>query len=136
MKGVRRIALVLAALACSQDGAFRLPLAPTPPIPQVPPIQPSASLGTVWILVLDESGVCVDSATATVVRGQGVGQSVRQVTPCGLWEYGGGIVFKDLTPGATMTLRLSAAGYTEQERTVLPAVGTYTAWEIYLPRIP
>jgi hypothetical protein len=135
MKSVRRIVLVLAAFACSQDSAWRLPVAPAPQVP-VPPNQPSASLGTVWMLVLGESGVCVDSATATVLRGQGVGQSVRQVTPCGAWDYGGGILFRDLRPGVTMTLRVSAPGYVAQEVTVLPLSGTYTAWEIYPTRIP
>ena len=137
MKSVRRIALILAAFACSRDGAFRLPVAPTPPVPvPVPPTQPSGSLGTVWLLVVDESGGCVDSATATVVRGQGLGQRVQQVTPCSRWDYGGGILFKDLTPGVTMTLRVSAPGYVAQEVTVLPLTGTFTAWEIYPARIP
>jgi len=140
MKSVRRIVLILAALACSQDDAFRLPAAPTPPIPPVPPsgppVPPNSSLGTVWILVVKDSGVCIDSATATVLSGQRVGESVQQVTPCGRWDSGGGIEFRNLTPGVAMILRVSAPGYVTQERTVLPAVGTYTAWEIYPSKIP
>ena len=139
MKSACRIALVLATFACSQDDALRLPAAPNPPIPvppSGPPVPPNSSLGTVWILVVDDSGVCVDSASVTVLSGQRVGESVQQITPCGRWDAGGGIEFRSLTPGVAMTLRVSAPGYLTLERTVLPATGTYTAWEIYPKKIP
>ena len=139
MKILLRIVLVLAALSCYQDEALRLPVAPNPPLPPVPPSGPpipAGSRGTVWILVVEDSGVCVDSASATVLRGQGIGQTVQQVTPCGVWDYDGGILFKDLTPGVAMTLRVSAVGHVAQEMTVLPSLGAYTARSISLAKLP
>jgi hypothetical protein len=53
-------------------------------------------------MILDEGGACIVGATATVVRGQRLGQSITQ-TPCDAWAYGGGFVYKDLTPGVEMT---------------------------------
>jgi hypothetical protein len=138
MKGLWKGVLVLAVFACSPD-ALRLPVAPTHPIPPVPPSSPpvpSSSRASVWVLVVKDSGVCVEGATATVVRGQRLGQSVPQMTPCSVWDYGGGIVFGDLTPGVEMALRVSAAGYVTQEVTVLPLLGPYTAVELYPARIP
>jgi hypothetical protein len=78
-------------------------------------------------MVVDESGVCIVGATVQVVRGQGVGQSVKQTTPCDAWAYDGGFVFRDLTPGVEMTLRASASGYAEQEKIVAPSSGPQMA---------
>jgi len=134
MTSVWKVVSVLAVFACSQD-ALHLPVAPPPVIPPVP-VVPSSARVSVWVLVVEDSGVCVEGATATVIRGQKLGQSVPQITPCGVWDYGGGIVFGDLTPGVEMVLRVSAAGYVTQEVTVLPLLGPYTATAIYPARIP
>ena len=142
MKSARGLLVLLAAFACSPDEAL-LPAAPDPPLPAGPPssppvqpTQPSGALAWLWVLVIEDSGVCIDRAKATVVRGQGVGKSVEQVTPCGAWDSDGGIVFRDLTPGVALTLRVSAPGYVVQERTVVPLSGPQTALEILPPRIP
>ena len=77
--------------------------------------------------VVDESGVCIVDATVQVVRGQGVGPSITQKTPCNAWgdEFPslGGVFFNDLTPGVEMTLGASAPGYAALERTVIPLLG-------------
>jgi hypothetical protein len=88
---------------------------------------PGSSLTSLWGMVVDETGVCIVGATALVVHGQGLGQSVEQTTPCDAWAYDGGFVFKHLTPGVEMTLRVSAPGFIEQERTVVPSLGPQTA---------
>jgi hypothetical protein len=61
------------------------------------------------------------------VRGQGLGQSVTQTTPCDAWGYEGGVIFRDLTPGVEMTLRASASGYAALEKTVVPSSGPQMA---------
>jgi len=63
----------------------------------------------------------------TVVRGQRLGQSITQTTPCDAWAYDGGFVFNNLTPGVEMTLRTSAVGYAPVEKTVVPSLGPQTA---------
>jgi uncharacterized protein (DUF39 family) len=78
-------------------------------------------------MVIDETGVCIVGATVQVVRGQGLGQNITQSTPCAAWDYDGGFVFRDLAPGVEMTLRASAPGYTAEEKTVVPALGSQTA---------
>lgn len=120
-------------LACSRDDAARMPTAPERP---VLPKQPASSLTWVWGMAIDESGVCVVGVTATVVRGQGVGQSTAQAIPCGAWDYDGGFIFKDLTPGVAMTVRASAPGYTLQEKTLVPSSGPQTVVLFALTPIP
>jgi hypothetical protein len=71
-------------------------------------------------MVVSEGGACIVGATVQVVRGQGLGQSITQTTPCDAWGDDGGVVFKDLTPGVEMTLRASASGYVAQEKIVVP----------------
>jgi hypothetical protein len=77
-------------------------------------------------MVVDESGLCIAGATVQVVRGQGLGQSITQTTPCDAWGYDGGVVLRDLTPGVEMTLRASASGFAAQE-SVVPAPGPQMA---------
>jgi hypothetical protein len=118
----------LTLLGCSQQGARSvLPTAPSPPIPTASPVPvpapPAGSLTFLWGMVVDESGVCIVGATVQVVNGQGLGQSITQVTPCDAWSYDGGVMFRGLTPDVEMTLRASAAGYAAQEKTVVPSLG-------------
>ena len=98
-------------LACSPD-AERVPLAPEP--------NPTAQLLSIFGYVVEESGICILDATATIVRGQGLGRSVKQVTPCDAWSYGSGFVFDSLIPGVELTVRVSAEGYVAEERAVVP----------------
>jgi len=51
------------------------------------------------------------------------GGAGRTGTPCDAWAYDGGVVFRDLTPDAGMTLRGCALGYAAQEMTVVPSLG-------------
>jgi hypothetical protein len=120
MKIALTILSTLTLLGCSQENAQSLPTSPNPPNPRV-------SLTSLWGMVVDEAGVCIIGATATVVRGQGLGQSITQTTPCDAWAYDGGFVFKNLTPGVEMTLRTSALGYAVEERTVVPSLGAQMA---------
>jgi len=121
MRIARTVLSTLTLLGCSQDNVHRLPTSPDPPV------RPASSLTWLWGMVVDEAGVCIVGATATVVRGQGLGQSIKQTTPCDAWAYDGGFVFKDLTPGVEMTLRVAAFGYAAEERTVVPSLGPQMA---------
>ncbi|MEJ7760297.1 MAG: hypothetical protein WKF55_12000 [Gemmatimonadaceae bacterium] len=50
-------------------------------------------------------------------------RSIAQTTPCDAWGYDGGFIFENLTPGAEMTLEVSAPGYSVYEKTVVPSSG-------------
>ena len=54
------------------------------------------------------------------MSGQALGQKVTQSTPCDRWGFGGGFIFKDLTPGVAMTFRASAPGWGTQEKIFVP----------------
>lgn len=120
-------------LACSPNDSGRRP---TAPVLADPPVQPSGSLARVWAMAVDASGVCIPGASATVVRGQGQGQGMVQVTPCGAWDYHGGFMFQHLTPGVAMTIRVSASGYASREQTVVPSLAPSTAVVFALARVP
>jgi hypothetical protein len=78
-----------------------------------------------WGMVVDETGVCIAGATVQVVSGERPGQIITQTTPCDAWAYDGGFVLTGLTAGVEVTLRASAPGYAEQERTFVP-----TSWPL------
>ena len=90
-----------------------------------------------WGMVIaeDGGGLCIPGATITVIAGPGTGQSQVQETPCNVWGYGGGFVFKDLTPNASMMLRASAPGYvTKEVGASSPSSGPITVFEIVLTK--
>ncbi len=100
---------------------------PPGPAPGEPPPGPAPSLTFLWGMVVDGSGACIVDATVTVVRGQRLGQSIQQTTPCNAWGYDGGFFFEGLTPGIEMTLRVAAPGYVQEEWTVTPSLGPQMA---------
>lgn len=69
-----------------------------------------------------------------MVRGQRAGETVTQVTPCDVWGYDGGFVFRDLIAGGEMTLEASAPGYGVLEKRVVPRSGLQVAIEFTLRR--
>jgi len=81
-------------------------------------------------MVIDRTGACIPGATIQVVAGQAVGNAVTQETPCSVWDYAGGVEFHYLTAGVPMTLRATAAGYADEERTVTPFGGPQSVIEI------
>jgi hypothetical protein len=91
------------------------------------------SLVWLWGMVITDSGVCIVGATATVVGGQGVGQSIPQETPCDAWAYSGGFLFTNLIPGVPMTIRASAPGFADREMTVIPSSGPQQSVLFVLP---
>lgn len=125
MKIALSILSVFTLVGCSGETPYRLPTYPEPP-PDLPPGQ-SASLTSLWGMVVAESGVCIVGASVTVVKGQGLGQTITQTTPCDAWGYGNGFEFRNLTAGVEMTLRSSAMGYVPEEKTVVPHFGAQTA---------
>ena len=50
-----------------------------------------------------------------------------QQTPCDAWADGGGFEFKPVAAGIPMTLRVSAPGYADLEKTVTPSLGPQQA---------
>ena len=109
--------IVFVTMTLCGCSAQPMPMAPSPPVPAAPP---ASSFVSLWGMVINAGGACIVGATVEVVRGQGLGQSITQTTPCDAWGDDGGVVFKDLTPGVEMTLRASASGYVAQEKTVVP----------------
>ena len=120
-----KVLSALTLLGCSGENPYRLPTYPEPP-PDLPPGQ-SPSPTSIWGMVVDETGVCIPGATVAVVKGQGLGQSITQRTPCDAWAYDGGFIFSNLTPGVAMTLRSSAMGDAAEEKTVVPHSGPQMA---------
>jgi hypothetical protein len=84
-----------------------------------PPGSPTDLFG----FVVDPSGTCIAGATVQVVAGQGVGRSVTQPRDCDAWGEYEPFLIKDLIPGAEMTLRAFAPGWSPAEKTVVPSGG-------------
>jgi hypothetical protein len=132
--------LVIVALAgCSRESVPRIPTAPdssvASPAPPAPPAPPTGS-ALLWVMVIDQGGGCIDGATVQIVGAQGAGEPIPQETPCGAWDYGGGLLLTDLTPGVALTLRGEATGYTRGEMSFLPfpTPGSYRAVFIKLSK--
>jgi hypothetical protein len=128
--------LVIVALAgCSRESVPRIPTAPSPPAPPAPP-GPGTGSALLWVMVIGESGACIDGATIQLVRAEGAGEPIPQRTPCGAWDDGGGLLLTDLTPGVELTLRGAASGYARREMSFLPfpMPGSYKAVFIELSK--
>jgi hypothetical protein len=114
-------------VGCSSDT-----VAPT--APTSPPVALSSSAFVVAMVVpADGSGICIPDAKVEVVAGQARGLTATQSEPCDVWDAGG-IHFGDLRPGAEMTLRASAPGYSAQEKVVIPRAGPQGATIFELSR--
>ncbi len=87
-------------------------------------------------MVIEESGSCINGATIQIVRAESAGEPIPQKTPCGAWDYDGGLLLTDLTAGVELTLRGAAIGYTRREMSFLPfpTPGSYTAVFITLSK--
>ena len=119
------ICLTLSICGCS-------PTAPTPPAPPpvatpppAPPPAPPApapppsNMASLWGIVVDPSGVCIEGATVEVVGGRALlGQRVLQITPCDHTRFTGGFEFDNvpLADVDEMILRASAPGYVSREK--------------------
>ena len=129
--------LVIVALAgCSRESVPRIPTAPASPVtPPAPPAPPTGS-ALLWVMVINNTGACIDGATIQVVRAEGAGDPMPQRTPCGAWDYDGGLLLTDLTPGVELTLRGAASGYARREMSFLPypTPGSYQAGFITLSK--
>jgi len=145
MKVALKVALTVTALVMALGcEASHLPN-PTAPDPGFDPrfpdspnvFQPpsTASNAFLWVMVVTHGGVCIAGASVEVVRGQRVGPSVVQDTPCDAWSYDGGVMFRDLAPGVEMTLRATAPGYVTKEKTVSPTSGPQQSFLFSLSRI-
>jgi hypothetical protein len=121
MKVLLTIAAALLAIGCSQ-APVRSPTSPSFPLPPRTP-SPGPSPDTFLpAMVVDRTGSCIVGAIVEVVRGQRAGASATQLVRCDVWDVGD-IVFNHLTPGVEMTLRATAPGYVESEKTLIPTTG-------------
>lgn len=126
--------LVIVALAgCSRES---VPTAPASPIAAPAPPTPPTASALLWVMVISETGGCIEGATIQIVRAEGAGEPISQRTPCGAWDYDGGLLLKDLTPGVKLTLRGAASGYAPREMSFLPfpMPGSYHAVFIKLSK--
>ena len=129
--------LVIVALAgCARESVSRIPTAPASPVAAPAPPAPPTGSALLWVMVIGESGACIDGATVQIVRAEGAGEPIPQKTPCGVWDYDGGLLLKDLTPGVELRLRGAASGYARREMTFLPVPmpGSYQAVFIKLSK--
>jgi len=111
--------LVIVALAgCSRESVPGIPTAPAPPAPG-PPAPPTGS-AVLWVMVITETGRCIEGATIQTVLAGGAGDPIPQKTPCSAWDSEGGLLLTALTPGVPLTLRGAAPGYAPREKSFLP----------------
>ena len=128
--------LVVALAGCSSESVPRIPTAPaslaTVPAPPAPP----TGSALLWVMVIGDSGGCIDGATIQIVRAEGAGEPIPQKTPCGVWDDDGGLLLTDLTPGVELTLLGAASGYAPREMSFLPfqTPGSYQAVFITLSK--
>jgi hypothetical protein len=83
--------------------------------------------GYIWGQVLDESGICLRGAVVEIVEGPGTGRKSGQPDDCEAWAYDG-YEFRDLSLGATLTLRATAPGYQSQDSELLVPNGGPSIW--------
>lgn len=125
--------LTIAAVAGCAQGLPQAPTAPASPIagapnpPSPPPPSPVSGSAVLWVMVIGNSGACIEGATIQVLRAEGAGQPIAQKTPCGVWDYDGGVVLANLTPGLEVKLRGAAEGLGSREMTFIPRSGPYQA---------
>jgi hypothetical protein len=137
-----RLALIvltlLPLLACSREGVPPgIPTAPSTssPLPAPdPPAPPAASAGEIRVMVVGPDGACIPDATVQVIAGDAGGPSARQTEPCGVWDYGGELLFKGLTVGVDVTLRASAPDYIARDQTATPETAPVRAIIVELRR--
>src|SRR6188472_92712 len=100
------ILLIVVLAGCSSESVPRIPTAPAPPVAPAPPTPPTptTSSALLWVMVINEGGACIDGATIQILGAQGAGEPIPQRTPCGVWDYDGGLLLTDLTPGVELTL--------------------------------
>ena len=113
MRFARFAVAALTLSACSEEGTTTVLYPP--------------DMAFLWGVVIDDFGGCLEGVTVSVIAGQARGRSVVQATPCGMWDYGGGFLFKHLMPGEPMTIRASAPGYVPKDTTLVPTSGPQLA---------
>jgi hypothetical protein len=131
---VAMLMLVLFGLsACSPQSD------PTPPVyrPVEPPGEPPPQDGrfSLWGMVGESSGACVEKASVEIVRGQPAQLVVQQV-PCDYWGYGNGFILKDVIAGQEITIRAMATGYVTREETFVPSLTGHVHWITLSPAPP
>jgi hypothetical protein len=113
------ILVVVVLAGCSRDSGPSVPTAPAPPA-VAGPSPPTDRSALLWVMVVGEGGGCIEEATIQRISPSGVEEPVRQDTPCGVWDYGGGLLLQDLADGVELTLRGAAPGYLSREGKFLP----------------
>jgi hypothetical protein len=98
-------------------------------------VQLGSGSAFIWALVVAQSGACIPGGTIHVVSGPAAGRTFVQDSDCDAWAYSGGVLFRGLAVGATMTLRASAPGYSSMEKTAIAATSGQ-AVEFALDPIP
>ena len=134
--GVTILTIVVALAGCSRESVPSIPTAPAPPGAAPGPPAPPSGSALLWVMVISETGGCLEGATIQVVRAEGAGEPIPQKTPCGAWDDDGGLLLTDLTRGVTLTLRGAAPGYAAREMSFLPfpTPGSYRAVFIELSK--
>jgi hypothetical protein len=90
-------------------------------------LRPPTGSARLWVMVIDESGVCIDGATIQIVGAEGAGDPIPQLTPCSAWDVDGGLLLTGLAPDEEVTLRGAARGYAPREMSFRPFPGAFRA---------
>lgn len=117
--------VLLFGLVAGISGCGSSPVSPNDsmtPI-QLPPVEPATRNGSLYGMVVESSGACLEGAKVEVIAGQAIGNVALQETPCGIWDYGGGFWIKSLTLDVATTIRASAPGYSSRELATMPQSG-------------
>ena len=131
------IMLVIVAVAgCSRESVPGIPTAPAAPVAAPAPPAPPTGSALLWVMVISETGSCIEGATIQIVRAEGAGEPIPQRTPCGAWDDDGGLLLTDLRPDVDLTLRGAASGYARREMSFrpFPMPGSYRAVFITLSK--
>ena len=86
MKFGLTILLIVALAGCSRESVPSIPTAPAPPGAAPGPPAPPSDSALLWVMVITETGGCIEGATIQIVRAEGAGERIPQKTPCGAWD--------------------------------------------------
>jgi len=105
-----------------------VPVAPTapPPPPPAPTPTPADTIfatatGWLQVMVISNSGACIDGAVIEIVSGPGTGFSGKQSAACSVWDPWAGYFLYGLVVAEPIIIRASAPGYGIAESTFYPS---------------
>src|SRR5688500_10547505 len=78
------ILVVVALAGCSRESLPSTPTAPASPLPSPGPA-PTTGSALLWVMVIGDSGACIQGATIQIVRAGGADEPIPKKPPSGPW---------------------------------------------------